>query len=319
MHISPQILLMGDLLEKCAFALFFVGFVILSDIIGFWWSVLVVLLLLAAFVFYICHTSDKEKKYNARLIDNHLVKKGISTKKIEYIGGFFIAIDDNRIWYAIINSKSKSITKDFIINDFSARNHICCFNIPSQKRYCIFIDQNREKLIILAVNLNTEEIEIKHFDFSSIVSVEQIKNGITIYKKSNSSTIGRALVGGVLAGGAGAVIGGTTGKQTGEDKCTSLITKIQLNDISEPTYELIWHKSSEGITNIEDSSTYKMAQKVLDTIKAIIATTEAVPKNDEKKASSSVADEIVKLHKLMSDNIISKEEFEQQKKRLLEQ
>ncbi len=47
-------------------------------------------------------------------------------------------------------------------------------------------------------------------DLNNVIDVQIIEDNQVINKVSNSSMIGRALVGGVLTGGVGAVIGGNT-------------------------------------------------------------------------------------------------------------
>lgn len=58
---------------------------------------------------------------------------------------------------------------------------------------------------------------IGRFPISTIAECELTVDNVTNYKTSIKSSAGRAIVGGVLAGGIGAVIGGVTGKKVGSN------------------------------------------------------------------------------------------------------
>ena len=51
----------------------------------------------------------------------------------------------------------------------------------------------------------------KKIPYADILGVDISENGNSVFQKSTSSAVGRALVGGVLLGGVGAVIGGIAG------------------------------------------------------------------------------------------------------------
>lgn len=123
-----------------------------------------------------------------------------------------------------------------------------------------FVQQNGEpdRTIILSPMNFMEEIHVyeakkkvfilgKGYEFKDIIACSMsdsptvIKGKTTATTKSNTgSTIGRAVVGGVIAGTAGAVIGGTTGKKETEihqEKDTvvhNYTVIINVNSISEP-------------------------------------------------------------------------------------
>ena len=69
-------------------------------------------------------------------------------------------------------------------------------------------------------------------DFQDIVECEVIENGNPIAK----GTVGRAIVGGVLAGGVGAIIGASTHKT--KTAISELYIRITRNDITNPQYLL---------------------------------------------------------------------------------
>lgn len=84
---------------------------------------------------------------------------------------------------------------------------------------------------LIAIDDNSQQIaireavgEIRKYTYSAILSCEVLEDGETTYKKS--STVGRAIVGGVIAGGAGAIIGGLSGKENKTKKLNILISSL---------------------------------------------------------------------------------------------
>lgn len=186
------------------------------------------------------------------------------------------------------------------------------------KEYYIAISNTREQLVVFCFG---KKIIRKIINFDSIISVEVFENGKTTYTKSTSRTIGGAIIGGILAGGAGAIIGGTTGKTTKEQKINSLKIKILLRDVDNPTYTIDWYEG-EGldITFGTSQKIYERCMKIKDAITVIIDkvdSKENTRSDSNIDATISIADEILKLSKLKDMGILTDEEFDNKKKSLL--
>jgi phosphotransferase system glucose/maltose/N-acetylglucosamine-specific IIC component len=115
----------------------------------------------------------------------------------------------------------------------------------------------------------------KKYKFKDIISCtfsdnKTIKHGemtaVSTTKSSNGNAIGRAVVGGVIAGGAGAVIGGTTGK-----KNTETIYK-QKDDIVKHDYTVIINVNSisNPIVRINLGDNGKLVNEIVATMNVII-------------------------------------------------
>lgn len=74
-------------------------------------------------------------------------------------------------------------------------------------------------------------------NLDSISDIEIVVNDVTI----KESSISRAIVGGILAGGAGAIIGSNTAKQ--KNKIDSIVLKIITKDIDNPVVRVDIYKS----------------------------------------------------------------------------
>ena len=81
-------------------------------------------------------------------------------------------------------------------------------------------------------------LDEKPYSFSDLINVDLVKDNTVIYttKTSTSSMLGRAVVGGALFGGVGAIIGGSTAKSgTVSDSSYSLYSLyINLNSLTTP-------------------------------------------------------------------------------------
>jgi hypothetical protein len=74
--------------------------------------------------------------------------------------------------------------------------------------------------------------------FSSLVSVEIVENGSTVSKSSRGSQLLGAAVGGALAGGVGAIIGGLSGASASRQKVSKVSLHVITDSPDAPFFEL---------------------------------------------------------------------------------
>lgn len=170
----------------------------------------------------------------------------------------------------------------------------------------------------------------KSLNYSDIIEVSYIENGDQLFSKSTGRTVGGAIVGGVLMGGAGAVVGGLSGDSKQNKVVKNMDIKILLRNTDETSCILHFMDSSNPLKTKEatDKSHYEEflnnANKAKDLLSVIIddvkqTATQSAPVIAQPSApqSISVADELMKLAKLKADGILTEEEFVSQKKLLL--
>jgi len=183
---------------------------------------------------------------------------------------------------------------------------------------------------LIAIDEKTEQIavkeavgEIRKYKYSDILSCEVLVDGVTTFKKSN--TIGRAIVGGVLAGGAGAIIGGLSGKEKKDAEIKNLDFKIVFKDTQKPNFKIkffdAWEetartKKSIKIDDFAYGPIYQNALKNLENWKNILEIIIDVSKNQSNN-ENSVSDELLKLNELKEKGILTEKEFTEQKKKIL--
>lgn len=186
-------------------------------------------------------------------------------------------------------------------------------------RTCIAIDNSDKKVLIVKNVYNPSERRI--LSFCDIISVEIIENGTTMFSKSTTRTIGGALVGNVLMGGAGAVVGGLSGKAKKADKVDSISVKVLVRDVENPTIILNLYKGNGLDTTKEDyKKLNEFANEIKDTISVIIDSVDNESKTQEVKGGNqnvSISDELIKITKLKEDGFLTEEEFSKIKERLL--
>lgn len=165
---------------------------------------------------------------------------------------------------ASMNQKQKEFEDDSL-NDITQKGIILT---KQTKTYdgIIGIDEANKKLVF--INSAITEQHAKTFNFEDIYSCELIIDDESVYKKSTLRAVGGALVGGVIMGGAGAIIGGLSGDSKKNSNIKKIELKIVVRDLSNPTHKF----SFFGATSPSEYLSQKMreAEEWKDTISLII-------------------------------------------------
>jgi len=154
------------------------------------------------------------------------------------------------------------------------------------------------------------------FEFSNLLSFELLEDDQSIIKGG----LGRAVTGGLLFGGVGAVVGGVTGKKKSKGLCNSMKIRMTFKNIPCNTF-YISLISKETKTN---SSTYAIAQQSAQSCLSALQIIDDINQSENTEAQMPIscapispADEILKYKNLLDANIITQEEFDAKKKQLL--
>ena len=214
-------------------------------------------------------------------------------------------------------------------------NYISASNLPRKTgdkssvktlvigNYMFIMDEFFKVLVII-----TRYGGYKLINYSDIIEVSYEENGTSIYTKSAGRTVGGAIVGGVLMGGAGAVVGGLSGVSRENKEVKNMDVKILLRNTSQ-TSHVLHFKVIERVLKTKEVQDMKMyenylknAIKAKDILSVIIdkanqETTTVRQINLTPTNQLSVADELSKLAKLKESGILSEEEFNAQKAKLL--
>lgn len=144
------------------------------------------------------------------------------------------------------------------------------------------------------------------FKYEEITDFSYSENGEE-YKKSG---IGRAIVGGVVAGGIGAIVGGTTG--TSHKMIDEMYITIYLNNPWIKNLKIFLINGRVKTSSALYSNAKQSADRILSQLKIIHDDVE----NKDSKVQIPT-DQLIELKKLLDLGIISESEFFAKKKQLL--
>lgn len=177
------------------------------------------------------------------------------------------------------------------------------------------IDSSPNILDYRVIRFYTEEhfieipttLEKLRISYSDIIDYELLEDGAAIQEGG----IGRAVVGGLIAGGAGAIVGSTTRKT--KDFCTSLAIKITVRNRGAEYATFINSKINKNTLHYK--TRYKAAQDAMSQL--LLITRENSVNNETQNGYTSKADEILKLKKLLDAGAIDQDEFVSLKQELI--
>ena len=243
----------------------------------------------------------------------------------------------NRLFTVLIDESHglMAITESGKVNDVF--NYINASSLPRKKgakstintreigNYLFLMDDFFKVLVL--VGPGHHEI----INYSDIIEVSYEENGSQLYTKSAGRTVGGAIVGGVLMGGAGAVVGGLSGASKQNKEIENMDIKILLRSTIRTSCVLHFKDVDRVLKTKEDADRklyekyVKNANQAKDVLSVIIdnakqvstPTAQPIAQPVVAPASSSVADELAKLAKLKADGILTDEEFQAQKSKLL--
>ena len=170
----------------------------------------------------------------------------------------------------------------------------------------------------------------KIMNYSDIIEVSYEENGNQLFTKSTGRTVGGAVVGGTLMGGAGAVVGGLSGDTKQNREIKNMDIKILLRSTKQ-TSCILHFMDTSYLLNTKNESERKQYEKflenanqakdllsiIIDDAKQVMPRIASIVKQPIAQKTSSVADELSKLAKLKADGILTEEEFQVQKAKLL--
>jgi hypothetical protein len=206
-----------------------------------------------------------------------------------------------------LRSHAKAVT--------AAKEHAALFK-PTYKCAGIAEFDDNSKQVRLAREWHAKRLSGKYeqFRYSQIVDFEVAEDGATVA----NGGIGRAVVGGILFAGVGAIVGAATRKAKGF--CYHLSVKVTVKDYSEPAFYITLIDRKTKKSSSEYSECVKAAQDLASKLQLVANEVSGRPSSGAGQAepvAADAADQIRKFKQLLDDGIISQEEFDAKKRQLL--
>lgn len=193
------------------------------------------------------------------------------------------------------------------------------------------IESDNASYILLFDDINKKMAYARSYylavvNYHEILDVEIITDHEIISSKSTSKAVGRAVVGGLLLGGVGAIVGGVTGGNKNREFVTNVFVVIKTSNTDKAIFkiEVFNAQTMCGNSRIKKGSLswnvylscLKKAREIELQIGRII--------EDNIQSTSSItsnrncsADDILKLHSLLKEGILTQEEFNKEKSKIL--
>lgn len=102
--------------------------------------------------------------------------------------------------------------------------------ITSNKQNGIAVDNESKQIALILKD------EPKLYRFEDVIACEAIIDGQTITKSARMNQLGKAALGGLLFGGAGAIVGALGGRKEEYKKVKQVSLKLLLDDLENPTF-----------------------------------------------------------------------------------
>jgi len=178
----------------------------------------------------------------------------------------------------------------------------------------LWLDERKKRFALPQTNWSGKVVEVFEFKYSDLLDYEVICNNDVLVK---SGGIGRAVVGGALFGGVGAIVGGVTAKRKQIKICSELKIKLILDNVQLP---IVYIDFDKGMKLKEGSLLFKQIAGAVEETAALLQIVVSENRNVERIAPqepASAADEILKFKRLLDTGIITESEFLAKKKQLL--
>lgn len=186
------------------------------------------------------------------------------------------------------------------------------FNVTKKEGTRIYFDDDKRQFLIPKSIFGSIKGAIV-YSYNDIADFELVENG------GSSGGLGRALVGGALLGMGGAIVGGSTGNKS---VVHSLQIKITTHDFDNPVILISLISTKMKTSSLNYKIMQEQAQRILSILSIIVAQNKMLKEGEKSSTNNvdkekSIADELIKFKGLMDSGIITQEDFEKQKRRLL--
>lgn len=167
----------------------------------------------------------------------------------------------------------------------------------------IAVDENKRKIAIGGLENDTGKVNYKIINAKDIMGVEITENGKGLLSSSvNKNTLGMAAVGGLLFGGAGAIVGAISGSNA-KSKITEISLRIAIDNIKTPYVGINFLSQVTGKGSDEHKQVLTNAEKWYGIISILLERESRKSNNNNiKQAEGQSSDDFIEdAKKLIND------------------
>ena len=209
----------------------------------------------------------------------------------------------------ITKNNSNEVDKKLKDKDFKTSKIFSIHGNEQQFR----VDLEHKQIAICSI-FPYQKIDI--INFSDIIECQIIEDSNTVMKGG----VGRAVVGGALAGGVGAIVGANT--RASKNVINILQIRIITKKISNSLYTIDLIKTEIEKNSMEYRNAMNFANNVYAILTSIITNNDKVSNNlggkkTMEQNNNNFIEQLERLSKLRNDGMITEKEFEESKQKIL--
>ncbi|QUH20255.1 SHOCT domain-containing protein [Alkaliphilus sp. B6464] len=249
----------------------------------------------------ICNNHEGKNKLSGHVACNHCFANGRY-----FLSPVEIMNSKNLELSVMIDAVNKATRSEELSNVFSTTQQIADN---------FYIDENNRLWAVIVDTFNEKKRIV--FKFEDVAAFELLQDGETITKGG----IGSVVTGSLIARDMGAIIGGLIGSKQTKKVIQKFEIRVDLKDSFKPFYINLLKGVGWGTSIKSDSLPYKTACKDAENILSALSRLTDLGGSVEESSvtSTSLSDEIIKLKALFDEGILTEEEFNAAKARLLQQ
>ena len=180
--------------------------------------------------------------------------------------------------------------------------------------YAKFNDRLKTVLLSSRQHISYRPEHFTLFSYDQISDYDLLEDGSSIMRGG----LGRAVIGGFLFGGAGAVVGAAT--RNSKSLCTRLQIKLTVKDYDQPAFFITLIDSEVSKSGLTYQTYIQQAESIISKLQLIMEEKQTSSNENQTSKETSfmnTADQIRSFKALLDEGIITQEEFEAKKKQLL--
>lgn len=223
--------------------------------------------------------------------------------------GMFYILNAMEMDDQITKNNSNEVDKKLKDKDFKTSKIFSIHGNEQQFR----VDLEHKQIAICSI-FPYQKIDI--INFSDIIEFQIIEDSNTVMKGG----VGRAVVGGALAGGVGAIVGANT--RASKNVINILQIRIITKKISNSLYTIDLIKTEIEKNSMEYRNAMNFANNVYAILTSIITNNDKVSNNlggkkTMEQNNNNFIEQLERLSKLRNDGMITEKEFEESKQKIL--